>query len=102
MSGKTNWILQLLRHKEDMFTTRFNEIYYFLPSESGYSKDKFAKKLKEEFPFIKICFGLPTYSHISGTLASPLPKLFIIDDQMKELSQSQNMEKVRECIKELR
>jgi hypothetical protein len=91
MSGKTQWLLELLRYREQMFSAVFDDIYYFLPAETQYSRDHFAKKLKDEFNFIKMEYGLPKYRHVFG---NPLPKLFIIDDQMKEISQSSEMENV--------
>lgn len=72
-----------------MFSTKFEQIIYFLPSQSSTSQDNFARVLREKFPPVKVHYGLPEYSHI---FASKLPKLFIIDDQMTEAASSNIME----------
>src|SRR5512132_4009387 len=86
-SGKTCWILECLKHREQLFTSKFDSITYFLPERSSYSKDSVIKDLKNKFPTIKIRMGLPS---ITEGFSDSLPKLWIIDDQMTEISNSKD------------
>lgn len=44
-------------------------------AEIQYSRDNFVDKLSNEFPFVKVLYGLPQYEHIFN---NSLPKLFLI------------------------
>lgn len=77
-SGKTTFILECLKYREKVFSTKFHQICYFLPPDSQYSNDEFITKL-HALGDIQVEYGLPKYTHIFNSKA--LPKLFIIDDQ---------------------
>lgn len=91
MCGKTTFIMECLQYVDAVFTTKFHTITYYLPKEAAYSKDSLAPKLRTHFPSIRIEYGLP---QPSDAFTNPLPKLWIIDDQMKEISNSPELEKV--------
>jgi len=80
MSGKTSFILQCLKYQDQVFSTKFAQIIYFLPSDTQYSKDSFINMLERDFHNVKVHFGLPEFNHIFNSKS--LPKLFIIDDQV--------------------
>jgi len=81
MCGKTTFVLNCLEHRKYVFSTGFNEIVYFLPRQSQYSNDSLLQKLRNLVPTIRIQFGLPEEKDI--LVGSQMPRLFIIDDQVK-------------------
>lgn len=83
-SGKTTFILQCLKFRDEIFSTKFEKILYFLPSDTQYSKDAFIRMLERDFNNVEVHFGLPDNTHIYTT--KNLPKMFIIDDQVQKLS----------------
>lgn len=68
-----------------MFTTAFDEIYYCLPPEASRRSYDFINKLKQIVPHIQILYGLFETKHL---FTNSLPKVFVVDDQMVELSRN--------------
>ena len=83
MSGKSKFILQLLKHRKEMFTSGFHQIYYCLPPESQQSSSDYLEEIKSYVPDVNIIYGLPKSNHVFDNMR--LPKLFVIDDQMTEI-----------------
>lgn len=89
MSGKTTFIMNCLEHQESVFTRKFHTITYFLPKEAAFTNDSFATELKKRFPNVTVEYGLP---EVSRAFTSSLPKLWIIDDQMKEIGNAPELD----------
>jgi len=89
-SGKSEFILQLIKHKEKLFTSKFVRIIYCQPELLGHSNNEFFNQLKCFFPQVELNFGLPNISKLNLDTNS-LPKLVIIDDLMMELLDSPSM-----------
>lgn len=73
---------RLLKHRDHVFTTQFETIYYCVPEDALKSMQKFIAELKNVCPQIKIITGIPESKLL---LQHPLPKIFIIDDMMDQL-----------------
>ena len=78
-SGKSTLILDLLKHRNELFTTSFSRVIYFVPSNNLEAHQDFIQKLKSVYPHIEIQTDLPKMSDIKG---DKLSKLFIMDDLM--------------------
>lgn len=75
----------MLKNRKDLFTTGFDEIYYCLPPEASRRSYDFIDQLKQIVPNIHIIFGLFESKHL---FTNTLPKLFVVDDQMTQLSRN--------------
>jgi hypothetical protein len=90
-SGKSWWIMKLVKFRELLFDTKFNRILYCVPAKKSHVHLEIFNKIKEFFNHAELIFGLPTPTHIIG---DTLPKLVIIDDQMQQIFASTFMEEV--------
>jgi len=79
--GKSTFVFKLLKHRNQLFTSEFESIYYCLPPEASHRTTTFVESLRKMIPNIVIIFGLPEPRQV---LEHPLPKLFVIDDQAKK------------------
>ena len=75
MSGKSFYILQMVRNRRLLFSTEFHRIMYCIPAETEHQKREFFEELRKEFPHIELVLGLPKESNV---LDNKLPKLIII------------------------
>lgn len=71
--------MEFLKHRDQLFTTRFARIIYFIPSANFDAHQEFIRKLKVVYPEIEIQTDVPKMNDIKG---DRLPKLFIMDDLM--------------------
>ena len=72
----------LVKHRDEIFTTRFHRIMFCIPPESLHQKLQFFNKLKGEFNEIELVLGLPKEENV---LDNALPKLILIDDLMTDV-----------------
>jgi hypothetical protein len=89
-SGKSEFILQLIQHREKLFTSKFVRIIYCQPELLGHSNNEFFNRLKSFFPHAELNFGLPNISKLNLDI-NTLPYLLIIDDLMMEFLDSAAM-----------
>jgi hypothetical protein len=90
-SGKSWWILKLIKSRELLFDTKFNRILYCVPPKKSQVHITIFDKIKEFFNQAELIYGLPKPADIIG---DTLPKLVIIDDQMLQIFNSPFMEEV--------
>jgi adenosyl cobinamide kinase/adenosyl cobinamide phosphate guanylyltransferase len=90
-SGKSSFILELLKHRNELFSTSFARIIYFVPSNNIDAHQEFIQKLKTVYPDLEIQTDLPKLSDIKG---DRLSKLFIMDDLMNVVFNHPMMEEV--------
>lgn len=90
-SGKSWWILKLIKSRELLFDTKFNRILYCVPPKKSQVHLTIFDKIKEFFNQAELIYGLPKPTDIIG---DALPKLVIIDDQMTQIFTSPFMEEV--------
>lgn len=74
-SGKSTFLLNLVKFRQAIFNTSFHQIYYCLPPESHPSKRLYIEELQKYCPELDVVHGLPKYQHI---FQNPLPKLFLV------------------------
>jgi hypothetical protein len=89
-SGKSEFILELIKNREKLFTSKFVRIIYCQPELLGHSNNEFFNRLKTFFPHAELNFGLPNISKLNLDI-NTLPYLVIIDDLMMELLDSPAM-----------
>jgi hypothetical protein len=89
-SGKSEFILQLIEHREKLFSSKFVRIIYCQPELLGHSNNDFFHRLKSFYPQAELNFGLPKISKLNLDI-NTLPYLVIIDDLMMELLDSPAM-----------
>jgi len=79
MSGKSYFIERLLQYRDDLFSSKFSEIYYCLPPEGQHTQDNYLEKLQRIVPDIILIYGVPKHEDV---FSHTLPKLFIFDDMV--------------------
>jgi hypothetical protein len=78
--GKSEFILNLIKFRENLFTSRFHRIIYCAPeSESKKVKD-FFQRIRNEFPTAELWIGLPNL-HKLHLKHSELPSLIVMGNQ---------------------
>lgn len=90
MSGKSTFVLELVKHKEKVYSATFERIIYCLPDESLHLHQEFEKELRAAFPAIEIIEGLPNITQL-GIKDSKAHKLLILDDLMFPVFESHIM-----------
>ena len=65
-------MLEILRHRQVLFTTKFSKIFYYLPAKHLANQAAFISELKKACPEVLIRGGDPNYSDFRG---DTLPKL---------------------------
>ena len=80
-SGKSTLILEILKDREHMFSTKFKEIHYCMPKMIFDLKEKFSEKLEAICPEIKIIEGLPNIAELAEENSH---RLIILDDLSEE------------------
>jgi len=78
MSGKSRLIKEILKYRNQLFTTHYDAIYYCLPGHLLLANEDFIKELKSVCPDIRILENEPPASLLRE---SKLPKLFIMGTQ---------------------
>lgn len=79
-SGKSTFIFNLLKHRQELFSTSFSRVIYFVPSHNLDAHQNFIAKLKSVFRDLEVQTDLPKSSDIKG---DRLPKLFILGNKIK-------------------
>lgn len=92
-SGKSHWILKLIKNRDKMFPIQFYEILYCVPEHLGMTPNPIFEKIKESFPTAQLVSGLPDVTRLNLNF-DETPKLLIIDDLMTEFLASYSMVKL--------
>jgi hypothetical protein len=92
-SGKSEWILKLIKNRNKMFPIQFYEILYCVPEHLGMTPNPIFEKIKESFPTAQLVSGLPDVTKLNLNF-DETPKLLIIDDLMTEFLASYAMVKL--------
>ena len=90
MSGKSEFILKLIQHRELLFDVQFDQIFYCEPETLVLRHNLIFEKIKEVFPRAQLIIGLPDVTRLGLNLDNR-PKLLIIDDLMSEFLSAQSM-----------
>lgn len=89
MAGKTLLIMEMLKHRKQLFTTEFDRIFYFMPMNLRSQQDDFIKKLEAVVPRIQIEHSAPKIEMFNY---SNLAKLIVLDDMMGQIFTDQEYE----------
>ena len=89
-AGKSTFLFNLVKFRNEMFTSRFDRIIYCLPERKIPKKKDFIENLKSECTSIEIIGGLPSVSQLNLDL-NTLPVLLLVDDQMTQILKDAEM-----------
>jgi hypothetical protein len=90
MCGKSHLILQLIRHRDAVFSGTFERIIYCLPEHSLALHQRFLEDLRQSCDNIEIQEGLPDLE-VGNIITNPIPKLLVLDDLMDLTFSSRQM-----------
>jgi hypothetical protein len=88
--GKSHFICELIKYREQLFTSKFCRIIYCQPSSLSGQKSEVFEKLKQFCPTIELCHGIPNISKLHLDIDN-LPALIILDDMMQAILNSSSM-----------
>ena len=86
LSGKTRWVLRLLRHKDEMFISPPEKVLYCY----GIYQPLF-EQMEKEFPFITFHHGLPSEENLNSLSDETMCNLVVLDDLMETVTSSGEM-----------
>ena len=89
-SGKSQWIVKLIKNRKLLFPHEFLELYYCIPENLSLNPNPIFEELKKTFPAARLNFGLPDITKLNLNFDNT-PKLLIIDDLMTEFLASYEM-----------
>lgn len=90
MSGKSEFIVKLMTHKEKMFDVNFNQVFYCAPESLVLRPNPIFTKIKQSVPNAQLIAGLPNVAKLNLSLDYS-NKLVIIDDLMDSFLNSEDM-----------
>jgi hypothetical protein len=91
MSGKSYFILSLLKNHKTMFDCAFQRIIYCQPSSLLHSSNAYFNEIKAIFPSAELISGLPSIARLHLDLTGSPPTLLIMDDLQTEFLNSIEM-----------
>jgi hypothetical protein len=89
-AGKSEFICELIRYREVLFSSKFYRIIYCVPQTLMYKQNAIFQKLQNEFSQVEMHFGLPKISALYLD-CNHLPCLLILDDLMIPILNSSEM-----------
>ena len=92
-SGKSHWILKLVKNMNKMFPIQFQEILYCVPENLSMTPNPIFEQIKQTFSTAQLVSGLPDVTKLNLNF-DETPKLLIIDDLMTEFLASYAMVKL--------
>lgn len=90
MAGKSQFALNLVKFRSQLYTANFEKILYALPGESIHLYQSFIQELRNVFADIRIIEGIPDVEEHHLT-ADKNHKLLILDDLMVQAFASKGM-----------
>ncbi len=88
MCGKSQLILELLRNRDLVYTSKFTRIVYSLPEDSAHLHQDYLADLRQACPELEVVEGLPDLSALELRV-DKRPKLLILDDLIQRAFNSQ-------------
>lgn len=80
-----------MRFHNELFSTKFSRVIFYLPSAHFNAYTSYIDKLKIAYPEIEIQTDIPKLADLRS---DHLPKLFILDDLMAQIFGNSSMEEV--------
>ena len=90
-SGKSHFILNLLKNHEQLFDCVFQRVIYCQPSSLVHTSNAYFSSIKAIFPLAELISGLPSVSKLHLDITGSPPALLIIDDLQTEFLNSIEM-----------
>jgi hypothetical protein len=90
MAGKSEFVLNLVKFRNALFTSEFHRIVYCQPDEMYSQNQSYFLRLQNEFSKVELCSGIPNLSKLNLE-CNTLPCLLILDDLMFSIMHSQTM-----------
>lgn len=81
MSGKSEFLIQLLTYRQQMFDVEFEQVYYCQPESLIARHNPIYERIQQICPTAQLVVGLPNISKL-GLNLDTRPKLVLIDDLM--------------------
>lgn len=93
MSGKSEFIMNLMKFRDSVFDNSFNRILYCIPPLSTQHHYNFIQRLTNHFADLEVIEGLPKIQK-ENLLDSDGHKLIILDDLVSDMMTSQEMKSI--------
>jgi hypothetical protein len=77
--GKSEFILNLIKFREFLFTSKFHRIIYCAPEAESKKVKDFFQRIRNEFPMAELWIGLPNLEKLH-LKHSELPSLIIMGE----------------------
>jgi hypothetical protein len=84
-AGKSEFILNLIKYRENLFTSRFHRIIYCAPEAESNKVKVFFDRIKKEFSNAELWIGLPDL-HKLHLKHSELPSLIIMGKNLNHFN----------------
>ena len=93
MSGKSEFILNLIKYRNTIFDSKFDRIIYCIPAQSSGHHYAYIQRMTHYFPDLHVIEGLPKLE--ADFLLDPdSHKLVIMDDLVHEMLKSKEVESI--------
>ena len=89
--GKSVFLMNLIKFREQIFTTRFSKIYYCVPSKTSKLHNEIFDQMKKWYPNLELVIDIPKPNDI---LSDDLPKLVMFDDLMNLVFENKFVEEL--------
>lgn len=93
MSGKSEFILNLLRHRQTTFNAPFSRVIYCIPAKSSEHHYDFVQRMTSVYSQLSVIEGLPKIAR-DDLLEGDGQKLIILDDLIHDMLTSQEMREI--------
>ena len=95
LSGKSEYILKLIKYRKNIFNLEFTRILYCIPPQSTNIHYAYIQRMTKEFSHLQVVEGLPRLVRDGLIGQGEGHKLLIIDDQVDEMMRS---DEIRKCF----
>lgn len=92
-SGKSHFLHQLIKFREQIFDKKFHRIIYCFPENLSEIANPFIDKLKEEYPSLEINLGVPKVTTL-GLNSDLRHSLLLIDDLFQQCANSADISEI--------
>lgn len=94
LSGKSEFILKLIKYRQTVFNGEFTRILYCIPPQSTSLHYGYIQRMTKYFKNLHVIEGLPKLVRDGLTDEGDGAKLLIVDDQVDEMMRSDEMRRV--------
>ncbi len=90
MTGKSQFILMLMKNREIIYDANFSRIIYCIPRNSMHLHQGYLEEMKKYCSHLEVIEGLPDLTELR-ILEDKTPKIIFVDDQMDQFLASPKM-----------